>query len=97
MKEHLDDIKEADFTIRLIVEKARIDYLCLKKGKIHENNKVERDKIDKEIAKHIDVIKEVVRKEELAMEIFNNLLITESSNIGDCLEILNNRLSYMYN
>lgn len=97
MKEHLDDIKEADFTIKLIVEKAKIDYLCLKKGKIHENNKVEREKIDKEITKHIEVIKNEVIKEELAKEIFNNLLITESSNVKACLEVLNDRLSYMYN
>ena len=44
-----------------------------------------------------DVIKDVIRKEELAMDIFSNLLITESNNIEDCLEILNNKLTYMYN
>lgn len=97
IKEHLNTIKDSEFTINIITEKANIDLLELKKSKIHVNNKVEIEKLDREIKKHIDVIKELIKKEALAQEVFSNLLSVESTNVSQCLEVLNERLTYMYN
>lgn len=97
MKHHLTTIENSEFTINLIIEKANIDYLNLKKNNIHVNNKIERAKIDKEIIKNIDRIKEEIIKEGLAFEVFSSLLNTESTNVQECIELLDQRLTYMYN
>lgn len=97
MKEQLDSIKKFDFTIKLIVEKTKIDYLNLKKSNVHVNNKVERNKFDKDIINHIENIKSHLREEELAIKVFNKFLETSSENVEECIKLLDEKVTYMYN
>ena len=97
MEKHIDTIEDSEFTIKAIIEKAKIDYLELRKNEFHINNEVERRKIDKIIIKHIDNLKEEIKKEEKTSKVFEELLNTESSNVIKCKNIISERLTYMYN
>lgn len=97
MEKHIDTIEDSEFTIKAIIEKAKIDYLELRKNEFHINNEVERRKIDKIIINHIDNLKEEIKKEEKTSKVFEDLLNTESLNVIKCKNIISERLTYMYN
>lgn len=97
MEKYIDTIEDREFTINAIIEKAKIDYLELRKSEFHINNLVEKRKIDEIIIKHINSLKEEIKKEETTLEVFEELLNTESSNVIKCENIISERLTYMYN
>lgn len=94
---YIDIVHKSEFTIKAIIEKSKIDYLNLKMEDFHINNRMERDKISKKIMINIDNIKGICKSEKKAMEVFDELLKTDTSKVNECLRIINEKLSYMYN